>query len=382
LTDVVCFSHLRWQFVYQRPQHLMSRAARHGRVVFVEEPFESAGPPDLRTWTTDEGVVVCQPTLPRLAGDGWDDPFVRSSVDRMLRAQRVNRPVLWHYTPLSEPMSRGMAGAAVVYDCMDELTAFKDAPASLRTAERRLMERADLVFTGGQSLYEAKRHQHPSVHAFPSGVDADHFRRARAPQDLPVPDDMAAIQGPRLVYVGVIDERIDLDLVRELADARPDWSIVLIGPVVKIDESALPRRPNIHALGMRGYDELPAYLAQADVALMPFARNDATLYISPTKTPEYLAAGLPVVSTSIRDVVQPYGNLGLVAIADEPDAFVAACERVLTDRPRLGAVDAILRRLSWDATWERMSARIAEAVAGTAAKDPGPAGDRAAGSSS
>jgi UDP-galactopyranose mutase len=238
---------------------------------------------------------------------------------------------------------------------MDELSAFQGAPAALRSREAALMTRADLMLTGGQTLYEAKRDQHHNVHPFPSSVDVDHFARARRiTTDQP---DQAAIPHPRLGFFGVIDERMDLDLLAGVAEARPEWQIVLLGPVVKIDPAILPRHANIHYLGSKKYDELPEYVAGWDVALLPFARNDATRFISPTKTPEYMAAGKPVVSTSIRDVVRPYGQQGLVRIADTVAAFVEACDDAMAEdaASRVTQADAFLRQTSWDGTWRRIS---------------------------
>jgi glycosyltransferase involved in cell wall biosynthesis len=211
---------------------------------------------------------------------------------------------------------------------MDELSLFRNAPTALVENEIKLMALSDLVFTGGISLFEAKRKLHPSVYPFPSSVDCKHFAQARALED--VAEDQKHLPRPRLGYAGVIDERIDLDLIREIARRRPDWHIVMIGPVVKIDAAALPNDPNIHWLGMKSYSDLPVYLAGWDVALMPFAINESTRFISPTKTPEYLAAGLPVVSTPIRDVKRQYGELGLVQIEGTPDGFLAAIEQALT----------------------------------------------------
>jgi UDP-galactopyranose mutase len=260
--------------------------------------------------------------------------------------------------------TRALEPLAVVFDCMDELSAFAFAPAELREAECALLNRADLVFTGGWSLYEAKRARHPRVSLFPSSVDVPHFARARQP--INEPDDQQLIRHPRVGYVGVIDERMDLALIDGVARARPDWQLVMIGPVVKIDPESLPRLPNIHYLGQRPYDELPAYLAGWDVALMPFARNDATRFISPTKTPEYLAAGRPVVATSIRDVVTPYGELGLVHIADDVDTFVQAIETArrspLADH--LQRADAYLAGRSWDRTWDQMRALLDGVIQG------------------
>jgi glycosyltransferase involved in cell wall biosynthesis len=246
---------------------------------------------------------------------------------------------------------------------MDELSLFACAPPLLRERERELLRRADLVFTGGQSLYQAKRSQHHNVHAFPSSVDRAHFAQARSMLDEQ--PDQRCLPRPRLGFYGVIDERIDLDLAAGIARLRPDWQLVLIGPVAKIDAEQLPRLPNIHYLGIKDYADLPAYLANWDVAIMPFAHNDATRFISPTKTLEYLAAGKPVVSTSIADVVTPYGRQGLVQLADTPEGFVAAAERATAEQQdaRLPAVDAMLAGTSWQQTWERMRALIEAQVA-------------------
>jgi UDP-galactopyranose mutase len=254
--------------------------------------------------------------------------------------------------------SRGLTASATVFDCMDELSAFQGAPPELIKHETELLNRADLVFTGGQSLYEAKRERHRRVYAFPSSVDVPHFRTARRREADP--DDQAGIPHPRLGFFGVIDERMDLGLLDAVASARPDWHLVILGPCVKIDPARLPRHANIHYLGMKKYDELPAYLSGWDVALLPFAKNDSTKFISPTKTPEYLAAGRPVVSTSVRDVVRPYGEQELVYIADHPDDFVLAVERALAAPPAgwRERVDHFLSDMSWDRTWSEMSSLI------------------------
>ena len=349
--DLVCFSHLRWNFVFQRPQHLLTRFARTRRVFYIEEPIHDADAPRIDTSRDASGVVVAVPHLPPgLTGDDAAAPL-RLLVDDLFAAHDIRRYALWYYTPMALAFSAHLTPSAVVYDCMDELSAFAHAPVGIRVAERDLMRRADVMLTGGHTLFEAKRHLHPNVHAVPSSVDAAHFRRAR--RAAPDPADQAAIPGPRLGFFGVIDERLDVPLLAESAALRPDWHFVLVGPVVKIDPATLPRPGNIHYLGSKSYAELPAYIAGWDVALLPFARNEATRFISPTKTPEYLAAGKPVVSTSIRDVVHPYGQLGLARIADTPREFVAAIEEALAEppAPRLAAADALLARTSWDATW-------------------------------
>jgi UDP-galactopyranose mutase len=308
-------------------------------------------------------VHVVVPHLP----PGLSPAAVNSELHRLLREllthSRIDHPVIWYYTPMALAFAREIPSSAIVFDCMDELSAFHGAPRAILDLETELIGRADLVFTGGQSLYEAKRERHPRVFAFPSSVDVAHFGQARTPQADPA--DQAAIPHPRLGFFGVIDERMDLPLVDAVAEARPQWQMVFLGPIAKIDPSALPRRANVHYLGMKTYEQLPAYLAGWDVALLPFAKNDATRFISPTKTPEYLAAGCPVVSTSVRDVVRPYGDQGMVEIADDPQAFVAAVERVLTPQPRAWRqkIDSYLSEMSWDRTWSGMR-RLIDEVAG------------------
>ena len=352
--DIVCFSHLRWDFVWQRPQQLLSRAARQRRVFYVEEPVLDDAPPRLDVRDARGGVRVAVPRLP--IGTSVDEANAQQErlVEDLFERERIERYVAWYYTPLALAFTRRLAPLASVYDCMDELSAFAGAPPELRTLEDELFQSVDVVFTGGPSLYEAKRARHPNVHLFPSSVDTAHFARAREPQ--PDVRDQASLAHPRIGFFGVLDERLDLQLLAGLADARPTWELVLVGPVVKIDPAALPQRPNIHYLGPREYCDLPSYVAGWDVAMLPFARNEATRFISPTKTPEYLAAGRPVVSTSIRDVVDPYGDHGLVHIADEPEAFACACEQAMAEdgRERRRRVDAFLTEMSWDYTWADM----------------------------
>jgi UDP-galactopyranose mutase len=347
----------------------MERYARERRVFFVEEPVFDATDAHLDV-TVSHGVHVVVPHLP----SGLDraqvlqvqPPLIRTLLDR----QRVHLPLIWLYTPLAWPLVDDVAASAVVYDCMDELSGFAGASPELCAREHELMRRADVVFTGGHSLFEAKRERHPNVHPFPSSVDVAHFGRARTWRDVPA--DQRPIPAPRIGFCGVIDERMNLDLVRDVAAARPDWHFVMIGPVAKIDDAALPRADNLHYLGMKAYEELPGYLAGWDAAILPFAHNAATRFISPTKTPEYLAAGCPVVSTSIRDVVRPYGERGLVQIADTAEAFAAAIAHALTPAGRecLPRADALLRTMSWDRTWAAMNDRIRQVEIGRRASTP------------
>lgn len=357
-TDLICFSHLRWNFVFQRPNHLMSHCARERRVFFVEEPeFDSAEAHSVVN-EVQPNLFVVTPRLPSGLGEEQVATEQRRLLFDLLVSQRIDAPLLWFYTPMALAFASAVPSSLVIYDCMDELSAFHGAPARLRELERELFSRANLVFTGGASLYRAKRELHPDVHLFPSSVDVAHFSEARLALAEPV--DQANIPRPRLGFFGVIDERMDLHLIDRLAEARADWQIVMVGPVLKIDGTRLPRRPNIHYTGQKSYAELPRYLAGWDVALMPFALNAATRFISPTKTLEYLAGGKPVVSTPINDVVSPYAEQGLVRVA-RADDFAGAVEAALgegMDADKAAKVAEFLARTSWENTWTRMSSLI------------------------
>jgi UDP-galactopyranose mutase len=363
--DIVCVSHLRWDFVFQRPQHLLTRAARQGRVYYIEEPILDHGPSYLTTADREEGVCIVVPVVDASSSTEEQQRFLATQIAGLLRDDGVADYVLWYYTPMALPFTINLAPRTVVYDCMDELSAFAGAPSRLRQFETALFSTADVVFTGGQSLYEAKRACHGNVHLFPSSVDVEHFGRARTAGPGMEPAEQASIGHPRIGFFGVIDERIDYELIAGVAAARPAWQLVLIGPTAKVDPASLPRAVNIHYLGAKPYATLPDYIAAWDVAMLPFARNDATRFISPTKTPEYLAAGKPVVATSIRDVVRPYGQNGLARIADSVNEFVAAVDAALVESAaeRIRAADAFLTRTSWDGTWTRMWQLIEKTVA-------------------
>ena len=362
--DLICFSHLRGDFVFQRPQHLMSRFAKDRRVFFIEEPVFVDGEPALDVDQRSEGLYIVKPQFRHGTGSAEIESSLRRMLDELVSRYSIRSHTSWYYTPMMLGWSRHLEPRAVVYDCMDELSAFRGAPAEMVSREAELFDLADLVFTGGRSLYEAKRAQHPSVFCFPSSIDAAHFGRARN-SDGPQRPDQQAIHHPRIGFFGVIDERTDLALLEKIAQFRPEYNFVMIGPVVKIDEADLPRRNNIHYLGGKKYDELPDYISGWDAAMMPFALNESTRFISPTKTPEYLAAGRPVVSTPIRDVVRPYGEAGIVHIAESPEEFVAALDKALSERTAgwLDRVDEFLSGMSWDNTYMSMSELIDDVVA-------------------
>ena len=353
---MMCFSHLRWGFVFQRPQHLLSRAARGFNVYFLEEPIftDDDQPSRVGTYEISDSITVITPFMPN--NQRLDAIEFQRKLVANIAVQHAGAEIMaWYYTPMALLFTDNLAASITVYDCMDDLSGFVGAPPEMAELERALMAKADVVFTGGRSLYKVKCGQHSNAHAFPSSVDRGHFAPARI-QMAEQPSDQSSIAQPRIGYFGVIDERMDLGLVNALAELRPEWQFIMIGPVVKINPESLPRRDNLHWLGQKSYSELPAYLSGWDAGFMPFALNDATRFISPTKTPEFLAAGVPVVSTPIVDVVQTYGDTKLVGIASDPQEFAAALEaQMAADKTEwLGRVDEFLAPLSWDATWASM----------------------------
>lgn len=357
--QLVCLSHLRWGFVFQRPQHLLIRAAADFDVTFIEEPlFEAGADPQWRLEATD-GILVATPILPEGLSGAARHRALEALIDQLPAAR--SPAIAWYYTPLALDFTRRLKAGVTVYDNMDELALFHGADSRIALLEAELLARADIVFTGGHSLFEAKKGRHGNIHAVPSSVDAGHFARdPSAP--WPDPADQAAIPHPRAGFFGVIDERMDMALLERLAGLRPDVQFILLGPIVKIAPSTCPRASNLHWLGGRSYAELPAYLHHWDVGLMPFALNDATRFISPTKTPEYLAAGLPVVSTPIRDVVRPYGERGLVEIAATAEEAAHALDRAIGAARAPGWRSAVADQLSgtsWDRTWAFMREQLA-----------------------
>jgi UDP-galactopyranose mutase len=374
---LLVFSHLRWHFVTQRPQHLLTRAAQSRHVYFWEEPwFHEATDPDflrgdggslefLQAEQTPD-VTVIRPHF-----NHGEDPVEgqRRLLNSFLSDRGLEYFDSWFYTPMALSFTAHLHPRVTVYDCMDELSAFLGAPPELIEREKELFRVADVIFTGGRSIYEAKRAKHPNVHAFPSSIDVPHFAQARTVQSDP--SDQAGIPRPRVGFFGVLDERFDSALVSEVARLRPDVHFVLLGPVVKIDSAQLPKGSNIHYLGSKSYAELPRYLAGWDAAIMPFAMNDSTRFISPTKTPEYLAAGKRVVSTPIKDVVTDYGIPGLVEIAGTAAEFATALDRAISTGDEAEWTQRVERKLaqsSWDLTWAAMRAEI-DAVRSCTSKD-------------
>lgn len=365
MQTIIVFCHLRWDFVYQRPQHLLSQLAQQFKIIVVEEPIFHQGKSFIKSYTPAPNVTVCQPHTPVSAGGFHDDQLAELEPLIAALVTEEQKPVVWFYTPMALPLLKQLNAALVIYDCMDELSAFHNAPKQLLQREKALLNIADIVFTGGPSLYQAKRNLHPNVHCFPSSVDAVHFAQALDRSNgHPL---QSAINGPRLGFYGVIDERLDLALIAALADSNPLWQIILVGPVVKINPDSLPKRDNIHYMGQQPYQALPQFLAEWDVCLLPFALNEATRFISPTKVLEYMAAELPIVSTAINDVVVPYGEI--VAIGYDTQEFIEACDAALSATAQEKSVIAQkMRSVVASTSWEHTANSMYQLIDGMVAE--------------
>jgi glycosyltransferase involved in cell wall biosynthesis len=361
---MICHSHLRWDFVYQRPQHLLTRFAKTAPVYFYEEPiFEETAESYLSISSRGTNLNIVVPHLqPNLDQDQIERALI-ALFDQFIAEFDLAETIFWYYTPMALKYSGRHSPKAIIYDCMDELSGFKFADSKISNYEQQLFALADVVFTGGHSLYQAKRKYHNNIHPFPSSIEKEHFAKAKTCAEAA---DQRMIKGPKIGFFGVIDERFDTQLIKDLAIAKPEWNIVLIGPVVKIDPATLPQLPNIHYLGQKSYSELPTYLAGWQVAMLPFLLNESTRFISPTKTPEYLAAGIPVVSTPIHDVIHPYADEGLVHICPCSNSFAKAIERELNEVDKgtwRNRIDEFLQDISWDRTQEDMAKQINACVA-------------------
>jgi UDP-galactopyranose mutase len=361
--DLLCFSHLRWGFVFQRPNHLLSRFSKHQRVFFIEEPVFYDGEDKLQIENFNENLYVVTPHIRHGLNETEVHERQAKFISSLITNMNVNRYFSWYYTPMALPFTEQLTPELVIYDCMDELSAFKFAPPQLTILEKDLFKKSDIVFTGGNSIFESKKDHHHNIYSFPSSIDKHHFGAART--NKKDPEDQQHIPHPRFGFFGVVDERFDIEMIAQVAEQRPDWHFVILGPVVKVDPALLPHGDNVHYLGGKKYEELPAYISGWDIATIPFAMNESTRFISPTKTPEYLAAGKPVISTPIRDVVAPYGNNGLVHIVNNAEEFIAAAEKELAKKRKsawLQKVDDFLLYNSWDRTWGQMVRNIEETL--------------------
>lgn len=347
--DMIVFCHLRWQFVYKRPQHIISRMANTMKILFIEEPLEYKENENCGNLIViNEMLHVLQPNV----------KDIQSIVE--IIPQYVSNTTIsygWFYSAAFCPLLGSMEFENVIYDCMDELSLFKNASEHLTNQEKYLISQSNIIFTGGKSLYESKKQFHKNVHCIPNSVDNYHF--AKALNGVAIPDDIASLKSPIVGYYGVIDERINLELLHEAAKKLPNISFVMIGPLGQIEENELPKESNIHYLGIKPYSQLPNYLKAFDVAMMPFALNDATKYISPNKTLEYIAAGRAIISTKIPDVVRDYSIC--INLIDTADEFCEAIVFQLERRDRLSMemeYYKILQNTSWDATADKMKSII------------------------
>ena len=366
---IVVFSHLRWKFVWQRPQQFLSRFAENHPVLFMELTEYDLGDDDepvLELETVAPNVTMANLHLPiRMHGSEQVNELMRTycriAIEAVNQDGAFDNPLLWYYSPMDVGWAMGyINGRGIVYDCMDELSQFRGAPPELVERERQLLQQSDIVFTGGYELWLKKKQQHPNVHFFGCGVEYDHFHKAA--NGDPIPKDLQSIKRPIVGWFGVVDERVDYELLAKAAELRPEYSFVLVGPVVKVDPASLPQAPNIHWLGGRDYKQLPDYCRAYDVCMMCFALNEATQYINPTKALEYLATGKPVVGTPVNDVVRQYTDT--VLIGRTPEEFVEAIDRALLtpDKQMLERGDKRAREASWESTVEKMQRLIADAI--------------------
>jgi glycosyltransferase involved in cell wall biosynthesis len=364
--DVVCFAHLRWDGVFQRPQQLMSRLAHNHRIFYMEEPvFRDTDSPFLEEIQTVEANV--RAFRPRFRAHypfyvGEQIEVISRLSNSLIESEEISNYIGWLYTPMALPVMRALKPLVRVFDCMDELSKFRFAANELKERDIETMSWAELVFTGGRSIHDGRRQMHSNIHCIPSSVDAAHFERALS-SSVDEPQDQADIPRPRLAYSGVIDERIDFDLIQGIARSHTDWNIVMVGPFAKLGDHEIPRLPNIHYLGKKTYDSLPAYLKGWDVALLPFALSDVTLALSPTKLLEYMAARRPIISVRLPDVVQ---FSSAILIADSQQNFIAKCEQALAAPTSQRTLwEDAMRRFVAVSSWDAQSRQIEELLQNT-----------------
>lgn len=353
--DLLVFSPTEWDFVYHRPQHLLTRFAKYRRVFYFGPPrWGMTDIPRLHLHETTEGVQIVTPYLPEGTSGEDISLSLKDLVDELIFEEDLSKFTLQYYYPEAIDFTRHLNPARIIFDKIQGFSLLKGSSPDLKLKESELLERCQLVVTAGHSLYESCQELHGNVHDLPSSLDYHHFAQAR--QNLPDPEDQTHIPHPRLGFFGVIDERLNIEMLKAMAQLRPDLHIVLIGPVV---EGNLPQLDNIHYLGKKSYQELPIYISGWDCAIMPFAHNEATRFICPSMTSQFLAAGKPVVSTSIRDVINPYADEGLIQIADTVTDFIRSCEsasHIKNEDPEwINRVDRHLAQKSWDLTFRKMA---------------------------
>ena len=381
LTDALIISLSRnfWDDVWRSRQQVMSRLARQNQVVFVSRPLTvdearpgAAASSQLRRAgahrVTDRLTAWVPPRhLPSVfslpAVESLLDSQRRSALRRFTRRYPNPTRVLYLWHPAFERYIDTFPGAIVCYHLFDDLSAYgKEQDATARALER-IFARADVVFVASEELADRYRSA-GNVHWIPNGVDYEAYPEPGV--DVPVPADLAAVPRPRLGYAGSLRNQIDIDLMQRLAEARRDWHLVLVGDVsAGVQQSAafasLRAQPNVHVLGQKSRQEMPAYMRGLDLGLLPYRLDGAARYCYPLKMHEYLAAGLPVVSSDLC-AVQPHTDV--IRIARSFDEWVRAIDTGLRDR---GATEVQARRdvaraNSWDGRVARISTLIAEAA--------------------
>ena len=367
---LIVHSHLRWDWVWQRPQQFLSRLSEKHRVLFIEAPYPSeparVARAPLREVSDYPNILVLQMEMPaaRWCDGAWVDKERRRLVQSLLAGplgRNFDSPVQWFYDPMAVTAFGGhLNERAIVYDCMDELSLFRGSPAEMVRRDRELLAVADVVFAGGPKICAAKRELNANCFSFGCGVDAKHFGRARDPK-LPLPADVRDLPHPIYGYIGVVDERIDYDLLAALADAT-NGSVVMVGPSTKVDPATFPRRANLHWLGGRDYVDLPAYAKSFAVCLMPFALNKATQFINPTKALEYMGTGKPIISTGVEDVVTQFSDVVLIAQSQADFIAKAAHYSAWPDQTRIGRGFELVKRNSWESIVQQLEKHVADVL--------------------
>ncbi len=365
---IIVHCHLCWDWVWQRPQQFLSRLSARHRILFVEtvgpDPHLAAPYARFRNADGFPNITILRIQFPTWQ---WRDAdfvdrerrrLVQLALESELLAGQFENPVQWFYDPMAvKAFARQMNEIATVYDCMDELSKFKGAPPAIVERERELLALADVVFTGGRKMFESKSQFNGNCHFYGCGVDVAHFGQARS-ESTAVFADIAGLKKPVLGYFGVVDERMDYELVAKLADANPNWSVVIIGPAIKVDPDQFPQRPNLHWLGGREYKDLPAYGKGFDVCLMPFAMNEHTQFINPTKSLEYMATGREIISSAVPDVISNFG--AVVKVAHSHDEFIQLCRQAV-ERPDQKAIERGLKMAS-ENSWESIVNKLEQHV--------------------
>lgn len=356
--DLIVFSHFRWNFIFQRPQHILSRQSKHRRVYYFEDPlYGLTEEPKIQVKETSENVLIVTPYLPSRTDPQRTNQILTRLIDELIYDEEILDFSLWYYDPLALGFSRHLLPQNIIFDCMDELFSHNQPNSELlKELETELIYKSDLIFMNGHTLYQSKKHLHKNIHFLPSSIDLHHFSQAR--HRLTEPDDQVYIPHPRIGFYGVIDQRVDLELIQKIAEQRPSYQFIIVGPIINIDSKRLPLQNNIHFLGKKDYDTLPLYIAGWDCTIMPYYLNEYTQYTSPAKTLELLAAGKPIVSTPLPDIIYPYQKEKIVHTADTPENFIAKIDLAMnekTDPSWIDRVESYLEDNNWDSIFNRMA---------------------------